>query len=115
MPNGERAVVDLRKLRDYCLSIEHPEGRHKARVFESVLGLTAADAQFLRSILLAAARNEAAVLAEQDEYGQRYVVDVHVRGPAGTAMVRSAWIMRWGEAFPRLISCYVIDARRARE
>ena len=31
-PNGVRAVVDIEKLRDYCLSAQQPEGRHKARV-----------------------------------------------------------------------------------
>ena len=43
-PNGVRAVVDIEKLRDYCLSAQHPEGRHKARVFLSVLGMASADA-----------------------------------------------------------------------
>jgi hypothetical protein len=38
LPNGERAVVDIRKLRDYCLSAKHRRGRHKARVFEAALG-----------------------------------------------------------------------------
>ena len=48
LPNGANAVVDIEKLRDYCLSAQHPEGRHKARVFLSVLGLTSADADKLR-------------------------------------------------------------------
>lgn len=48
MPNAERAVVDTRKLRDYCLSADHPRGRHKARVFQSVLGFTSAGAEDLR-------------------------------------------------------------------
>lgn len=33
LPNGEGAIVELAKLRDYCLSQSHPRGRHKARVF----------------------------------------------------------------------------------
>jgi hypothetical protein len=108
MPNAERAVVDSRKLRDYCLSARHPRGRHKARVIESALGFTAANAEDLRDILLAAAPSDQAVPTEQDEYGQRYVVDVIVSGPAGQAMVRSTWIVRSGEDFPRLTSCYVL-------
>lgn len=35
LPNAERAVVDVRKLRNYCLNAEHPRGQHKARVFKS--------------------------------------------------------------------------------
>ncbi|MGH7818267.1 MAG: DUF6883 domain-containing protein [Candidatus Binatia bacterium] len=39
IPNADRAVVDPRKLRDYCLSPIHPRGRHKARVFAAAVGL----------------------------------------------------------------------------
>jgi hypothetical protein len=108
MPNAERAVVDVRKLRDYCLSTQHPRGRHKARVFESVLGLTAAHAEELQDILQAAAQSDDAISTEDDEHGQRYVVDVGVTGPAGMAMVRSTWIVRQDEDFARLTSCYVL-------
>ncbi len=41
LPNSDRAVVDIAKLRDYCLNPAHPRGRHKARVFAAALGLTA--------------------------------------------------------------------------
>lgn len=40
LPGGEHAVVEIKKLRGYCLNPLHPRGRHKARVFSSVLGLT---------------------------------------------------------------------------
>ncbi len=40
LPNGERAVVDIIKLQDYCLNPAHPRGQHKARVFAAALGLT---------------------------------------------------------------------------
>jgi len=39
LPNGDRAILDIRKLEDYCLSPSHPRGRHKARVFQRVLGV----------------------------------------------------------------------------
>lgn len=54
MPNAERAVVDIRKLRDYCLNPMHDEGQHKARVFATALGMTADDAEDLRVFLLQA-------------------------------------------------------------
>jgi hypothetical protein len=56
LPNGDEAVVDLRKLEDYCLSPSHPRGRHKARVFREALGLQQSDAAWLRNVLLEAAR-----------------------------------------------------------
>ena len=108
LPNADHAVVDLAKLRDYCLSPEHVRGRHKARVFAAALGLTRDQAEALQAALLQAADNEDATATDQDEYGQRYVLDFTMKGPAGEARVRSSWIVRTGEDHPRLTSCYVV-------
>ena len=107
LPNPERGVVDIEKLRDYCLSAEHPRGRHKARVFTARLGLTANDAELLREALLDAAQTCDATPAEKDSFGQRYVVEFTMSGPAGRARVRSTWIVRRGETFARFVTCYV--------
>ena len=108
LPAARRAVVDIAKLGDYCLNPQHPRGRHKARVFASALGLTAVDAKLLRELLLKAAAEREAILGEPGDYGQRYVVDFPMPGPAVLRTVRSNWIVREGEDFPRLTSCYVI-------
>ena len=57
LPNGDRALVDLAKLRDYCLNPDHEDGKYKARVFASALGITRADAEWLRDRLVEAAAN----------------------------------------------------------
>ncbi len=109
IPNGDRAIVDLAKLRDYCLNLLHPRGRHKARVFEARLGLTTTDAEMLRRALLdAVASHENATLGQVDEFGQRYLLDFEVHGPRGSGIIRSSWIMRTNEEFPRLATCYVL-------
>lgn len=108
LPNGERAVVDIAKLRDYCLSPDHPRGRHRARVFATALGLTADQAEALQDALLEAARTAEASATDRDDYGQLYVVDFTMERPAGQAQVRSSWIVRTGEDFPRLTSRYVL-------
>ena len=46
IPNGEEAVVDIRKLADYCLNASHLSGRHKARIFRAALGIGREDAAF---------------------------------------------------------------------
>lgn len=94
LPNADRAVVDLRKLADYCLSPTHPVGRHKAAVFRAALGLTAADADALRTVLVAGVRTADAVPGRADEYGERYETDIVMTTPTGTATVRAAWIVR---------------------
>jgi hypothetical protein len=108
LPNGELAIVDLRKLRDYCLSKEHLRGRDKARVFSATLGLTADDAQELRVAILEAVLTNPAQPAKADRYGQRFVVDFQFKRGQKTAIVRTCWIIRQDEDFTRLTTCYVL-------
>ena len=108
LPNPENAVVEMRKVRGYCLSSEHPRGRHKARVFASALGITAEDSEELRRALLSAVVSEEAVPAEEDEYGRRYVLDFEMSTEVANATVRSGWIVRSREDFPRFTSCWVL-------
>ncbi|MBI5891020.1 MAG: hypothetical protein HZB47_10110 [Nitrosomonadales bacterium] len=109
LPNGGSAVVDIEKLRGYCLSAQHPEGRHKARVFLATLGMSVTDADKLRELLLSAAEsNDKVSMTGADEYGSRYTMDAHVVWGSRGAIVRSAWIIKIGEDFPRLVSCYVL-------
>ena len=60
LPNGDRADLGL-KLEEYALNPRHRDGRHKAYVFESVLGMTLADPSPLRQAILAAAATSDAV------------------------------------------------------
>jgi hypothetical protein len=108
LPNAEQAVVEIAKLTEYCLNPTHPRGRHKARVFQAMLGITAKEANSLRDSLLEAAISDVAIEAEGDDYGQRYVVEFHMVGPVGEATIRSAWIILAHEDFPRFVSCYVL-------
>ena len=109
LPNGEKAVVEIAKLRDYCLSVAHPEGRHKARVFRAVLGIGPAESHMLQERLLAAACDQDAVVGEVDEFGHRYVIDFSLEHAGRRALVRSAWIVLTNEDFPRLTSCYILQ------
>ena len=108
LPSPELAVVDLTKLREYCLNPSHPRGRHKARVFAASLGIAALNADILRNALLRAAAEADATPGQHDDYGRRYVLDFEMRGPSGKAVVRSTWIVRSNERFARMTSCYVL-------
>lgn len=108
LPNGHRAVVVVEKLRDYCLSPVHEEGKHKARVFAAALGLDAADASWLRDVLLAEARERDCQLGRQTVHGQRYLIDFNLSRYGKSARLRSVWNIRPGEDYPRLVTCYVL-------
>lgn len=106
LPNPERAFVDIAKLRDYCLSPGHEHGKHKARVFATALGVDAANAGWLRERLIEAAQGDATLIS-RSEYGSLYVIDFEVRTSVGQATLRSGWIVRSGEDYARLTTCYV--------
>lgn len=106
VPNAEFAVVDIRKLRNYCLDPTHPEGKHKARLFEAALGMTAEDAEELRDILLEIVKTHDARLGRRDNYGQRYIVDFVLEWRGRRAMIRSGWIIEHNSNTPRLTTCY---------
>lgn len=98
IPNAENAVVDIRKLRDYCLNPEHDEGKQKARLFWAALGMTVLDAHELRSILLEVVKQNEARLGRSDEYGQRYTLDFLLEWQDRSATIRSGWIIEHGSA-----------------
>lgn len=112
LPNAENAVIDIAKLRDYSLNPNHPEGKHKAAVFLEKLGIGRNDAERLRQGIL-----EEILTAETTEqnptaYGRRFIVDFQVSWSQGfvmcSAVMRSAWIIRNDEDFPRLTTCYLL-------
>src|SRR5260221_9915432 len=101
LPNGKLAIVDIRKLRDYCLNPDNPRGSAKARVFASALGITKKDSEILRARLLEVAASEAAAVGELDLYGQRYTIDFEMDTAIGSAELRSGWIILRSETAPR--------------
>ena len=89
--------------------MSHREGRHKARVFESALGITAGTADVLRRALLEAAVASDHAKARADSgFGNVYILRFPLSTAKGTAIVLSVWIVRHGEDFPRLSTCYIV-------
>ena len=100
--------MDITKLRDYMLNPFHKEGKHKARVFEAALGLSINDAEWLRTKLMEITQQQDCQVGKKTEYGQRYLIDFPLTHQDKTAKLRSVWIMRSGENFSRLVTCYVL-------
>ncbi|MCA1612953.1 MAG: hypothetical protein LC800_02120 [Acidobacteria bacterium] len=107
LPNADRALVPLEKLRDYSLNPSHPEGKHKARVFRAALGLTKTDAKRVRQMILEAILMNEAAEQLPSAHGRRFVVDFDSAGAQGQVKIRSTWIVRNDEDFPRLTSFFI--------
>ena len=71
LPDASRADIDPRKLEDYCLSFDHPRGKHKARVFHSSLGVTSQNAAELEVRIREALETEPCTAGAEDRFGRR--------------------------------------------
>src|SRR6266496_3313044 len=106
LPNADRAIVDPAKIRDYLLSTSHPVGRFKAAFFIS-LGYSVDRWEVLREDILMLARAGTAVLARPSLHGRKFEVDGTLKGPSGRlAAVRTVWILRSSEQFPRFVTAF---------
>jgi len=106
LPSADRAVVDDAKVRDYLLSPAHPVGRFKARFFVS-LGYTVEEWWRLRDDIVALARSGQLALEADGPYGRKFEVDGILGTSSGrSAMVKTVWIIRAGEDFPRLVTVF---------
>jgi hypothetical protein len=107
LPNYEKAFIGIEKLADYCLNPFHPTGKDKALVFKAALGLNEQDADYLKEAILEALSKYEAFINREDQYGKRYTVDVKIRNLEKEAMIRTGWIIKKDEDFPRLTTCYI--------
>ncbi len=106
IPKAENAVIDIQKLRDYCLNLEHDDGKYKARLFLSILGMRADNAEELRQILLEVVKTHEAQLGKRDNFGQRYTLDFTIEWQNRRATLRSSWIIEHNSGIPKLTTCY---------
>lgn len=106
LPNGERAEIPMQKLIGYCLNPEHPSGKHKARVFAAVLGITLENADSLRELIQNAAVEGEVVQQEGTAFGQLFQVDWTVLGTQ-EVQLRTIWEITSTNPNPRLVSAFI--------
>jgi hypothetical protein len=86
LPNPDRAVIE--RSSEIIALIRHRRGRHQARVFAGVLGITRDQADILRQALLAATSTAEVTPGEQDDDGQRYVPKLRSSGSGRNSQCR---------------------------
>ncbi|WP_293206619.1 DUF6883 domain-containing protein [Microcoleus sp. PH2017_01_SCD_O_A] len=77
-------------------------------MFASKLGITLENAEMLKQALKEAAINEDIVIQKNNEYGTHYNMKFLLKTEVGESLILAAWIVRSGETFPRLTSCYPV-------
>ena len=107
LPNAGQARIPTDKLVRYALDLRHERGQHKARVFASALGITAADWRYVHDAILAALPEGTVRSTRITPFGIAYEVVVTIDGLNGATMpVVTTWIIE-GDAPPRLTSTWV--------
>ena len=96
LPQHNKAIVPIEKLRDYALNPNHPQGKDKARVFKATLGMERDHADTLREILISTLVRSPAVRGLNDQHGERYHEIIGLGGKP--VVVTSAWIYRVEQA-----------------
>ena len=108
LPNGQHCDLGT-KLEDYSLNPLHREGRHKARVFASALGITQANADVLGAAIRSAAVSSDAAEARGDNgFGEVFNLRFTMTTSRGSATVLTGWIVLHNEDFPRLTTCFIV-------
>jgi filamentous hemagglutinin len=103
----ERAIVPRQKLEGYLLDPAHEDGRHKARVFQSVLGIAASDWRYLQDAILAGVCDAPVSAVVLTPYGSRCTVVVPIQGLNGQRHdVVTGWLVV-EDGPPRLVTAYV--------
>lgn len=124
LPNKSNAIVEDRKIREYLLNLEHPEGGGKANFFISK-GFNMDNIEDFRVMLLSHAHHNAVKKIETNKYTTKYVIE----GPANYLMehivlssegqqekqlipnkinLRTVWSIVNGTNIPKLVTAYPI-------
>ena len=79
------------------------------RVSAATLSITLDNRQVLRDVLLQAAAISGAAESRGDNgFGEMFLLRFPLTTSKGAAIILSVWIVRHGEDFPRLTTCYIV-------
>jgi len=100
--------INPRKLTHYVLDTDSPHGKHKAVLFDKLLGFTKKNYTSLLRQLEGGAMHAEVTFHSEDKFGKRYTADITVKGMEGRcAVVRTGWIVTSEIREAHLVTLYV--------
>ena len=104
LPNAAKALIDVRKLRDYALNPQHDSGRFKAAFFAQ-MGYATTNWRLLERDIRAQHLSQAAEPGQPSPYGKKYTITAPLRGLSGEIrQVTTVWIVRPGNNYAELVT-----------
>lgn len=105
LQNSLLAVTDHNKIQRYALNSNHPKGKEKARVFNSVLGYHYENWQLLSDQIYDKLQTSNISRQESTKYGERFIIPMRITGLRNKSMVvNTVWQIDKGTVIPRLIT-----------
>jgi hypothetical protein len=99
--------IDPGKLENYLLSPTHPEGRHKARLWQSVFGLELSDCGVLERLIREQLEQGIPEKKTGSVVRRWEIVIPRFRGPKGNEHpVKTAWALEPGADRPHLTTAF---------
>ncbi len=78
--------IDPRKLTHYALNTDSPHGKHKAVIFEKLLGITMENhTELIRQIEIGILKTEI-IFHSEDKFGKRYTADITKEQKGGSLL-----------------------------
>ncbi len=106
LPQAAHAVVERRKVTEYLLGFDHPEGSGKAEFF-SHFGFAPDAWESLAEALIAHANMHPVSSVAESKFGVKYRIDGELRCPDGRfPAIRTVWIIDAGTDAPRLVTAH---------
>jgi hypothetical protein len=107
LPNYKNATIPDDKIYGYCLNLNHERGRHKARVFKKVFGITANNGEILKRAILQELKSFEVTNKIENIFGTLFTISMTITIFDKTASITTAWIIKTGTNIPKLTTCFV--------
>lgn len=105
IPNAITASTVQDKIQKYALNSNHPVGKHKAIVLNSVLGFNYQNWEELSNQIFDKLQTSGYTKRTVTEYGIKYLVPMRINGKKGNSMVvNTVWQIDKGSNIPRFIT-----------
>jgi predicted transcriptional regulator len=104
LPNRENALIEISKITEYLLNINHERGGDKARLLIE-FGYSRENWQQLENDIRQYHLEADVTKSRETIYGTRYEISAVLITPSGKSLlVTTAWQINLGKDYPRLIT-----------
>jgi hypothetical protein len=109
LPNA--SMIDrnqiLEKVEQYCLSTEHEYGKHKALLFQRLLGISQTNSEILLDAIFSASQTNQAFFVKTTPYCDIYNIVFSLTTDVSTCRIRTGWCVKHETQVPHLSTAYI--------